>query len=70
MSQLRNNGIISKEEYVNKLLEEATEYAKQGGFVVRVVEENGVSKMLDMSNKSNRVNFRVRNGIVIDVFGG
>ena len=51
-------------------MEEATEYAKQGGFVVRVVEENGVSKMLDMSNKSNRVNFRVRNGIVIDVFGG
>ena len=67
---LRNNGIISKEEYVGKSLEEATKYAQDGGFTTRIVEENGITKMLDMSVKADRLNFRVRGGIVIDVFGG
>jgi len=70
MSRLRNGGIITKEEYVGKILEEATEYANQGGFTIRIVEENGISKMLDMSNKEDRLNFRVRDGKVTDVFGG
>ena len=70
MSQLRNNGIITQNEYVGKTLEEATKWANEGGFTTRIVEENGVAKMLEMDNKSNRLNFRVRNGIVTDVFGG
>ena len=70
MAQLRNNGIISKEEYVGKTLEQATKYANDGGFIIRIVEENGVPKMLDMSNRGDRVNFRVRDGKIVDVYGG
>ena len=68
--KLRNNGIISKSEYVGKSLEEATKWANEGGFNIRIVEENGIPKMLDMSNREDRLNFRIRNGFVIDVFGG
>jgi hypothetical protein len=67
---MRNGGIITKEEYVGKTLQEANKYAEEGGFITRIVEENGISKMLDMSNRGDRLNFRVRNGIVTDVFGG
>jgi hypothetical protein len=70
MNKLRNNGIITKSEYVGKTLEESNKWANEGGFITRIVEENGVSKMLDMSNRADRLNFRVRNGIVTDVFGG
>ena len=70
MPYLRNNGIISKEEYVGKTIEEATQHATSGGFITRIVEINGQLKMLDMSNRGDRVNFRVRNGIVTDAFGG
>jgi hypothetical protein len=70
MPYLRNNGIISKEEYVGKTIEEATQHATSGGFIIRIVEINGQLKMLDMSNRGDRVNFRVRNGIVTDAFGG
>jgi|AACY02.14.fsa_nt_gi hypothetical protein len=70
MSYLRNNGIITESEYKGKKLEEATEYAQSGGFIVRIVEENGIPKMLDMSVKDNRINFRVNNGIVTAAFGG
>jgi hypothetical protein len=70
MSQMRNGGIITKEEYVGKTLQEAIKYAEEGGFITRIVEENGISKMLDMSNRGDRLNFRVRNEIVTDVFGG
>lgn len=67
---LRNNGIITQREYVGKTLEEATKFAQDGGFDVRIVEENGIQKMLDMSVIGNRVNFRVRGGIVTDVYTG
>jgi hypothetical protein len=67
---MRNGGIITKEEYVGKTLQEAIKYAEEGGFITRIVEENGISKMLDMSNRGDRLNFRVRNEIVTDVFGG
>ncbi len=70
MSRMRNGGIITKEEYVGKTLQEAIKYAEEGGFITRIVEENGISKMLDMSNRGDRLNFRVRNEIVTDVFGG
>ena len=70
MNQLRNNGIYSKEEYVGKSLEEATKYAEQGGFTIRIVEKEGVPLMLTHDVKGNRLNFRLKNNIVIDVFGG
>ena len=67
---LRNNGIISESEYKGKTIEEAKRYAEEGGFVTRVVEENGIAIMLDMTTKSNRINFRVRDGFVTAAFGG
>lgn len=70
MSQLRNNGIITHRDYVGKTLEEATQFAKSGGFEVRIVERDGNSFMLTMDYKNNRINFRVKGDIVTDVFGG
>ena len=46
---LRNFGLFSEDEYKGKTLEEATKYAEEGGFVVRIVEQEGDVKMLDMS---------------------
>jgi hypothetical protein len=70
MSQLRNNGIITHRDYIGKSLTEATEYAKSGGFEVRIVEKDGQSFMMTMDYKNNRINFRVKGDIVTDVFGG
>lgn len=67
---LRKNGIIEKSEYVGKTLEEAQKYAKQGGFTTRIVEENGKSFMVTHDHRSDRLNFRISNNKVIDVFGG
>jgi hypothetical protein len=69
MSKLRNGGIITKSEYVGKTLQEATKYANDGGFSIRIVEKDGRPEMLDMSNKADRLNFRLRGELVIDVFG-
>ena len=68
--QLRNFGLFSESEYKGKTLEEATKFAEDGGFIVRIVEEDGVAKMLDMSARGDRLNFRVRSGFVTAVFGG
>ncbi len=70
MSYLRDNGIITEKQYIGKTLEEATKYAEDGGFIVRVVEIDGHSKMLTMEVKSNRINFRVLGGYVTAAYGG
>ena len=67
---LRDNGIITERQYVGKTLDEATKYAEEGGFEVRIVEVDGQAKMLTMDAKSNRINFRIRGGYVTAVFGG
>jgi hypothetical protein len=67
---LRNFGVFSESEYKGKTLEEATKYAEDGGFVVRIAEQEGDVKMLDMSVRADRLNFRVRAGFVTAVFGG
>jgi len=67
---LRNFGLFSESEYKGKTLEEATKYAEEGGFVTRIVELEGDVKMLDMSVRGDRINFRVRNGLITDAFGG
>lgn len=67
---LRNFGVFSESEYKGKTLEEATKYAEEGGFVVRIVEQDGDAKMLDMSVRADRLNFRVRAGFVTAAFGG
>lgn len=70
MSYLRNNGIITERDYKGKTLQEAIKYAEEGGFITRVVEEDGKHMMLDMSVKDNRINFRISQGIVTAAFGG
>lgn len=67
---LRNFGMFSESEYKGKTLEEATKYAEEGGFVVRIAEQDGDAKMLDMSVRADRLNFRVRAGYITAVFGG
>lgn len=67
---LRNFGLFSESEYKGKTLEEATKYAENGGFVVRIAEQDGDVKMLDMSVRGDRLNFRVRDGFVTAAFGG
>jgi hypothetical protein len=67
---LRNFGLITPSEYVGKTYQEARQYAIDGGFTTRIVEENGVSYMLTMDVKGDRLNFRIKNDIVIDVYGG
>ena len=67
---LRNGGIISVSEYVGKTLQEAIKYANDGGITTRITEENGKAYMVTADFKTNRLNFRVRDGIVIDVYGG
>lgn len=67
---MRNNGIISKNEYVGKTYQDAKNYAEEGGFITRIVEENGQSFILTLDYKTNRLNFRISNNIVTDVYGG
>jgi hypothetical protein len=67
---LRDNGIITERQYVGKTIDEATKYAEEGGFQVRIVEVDGQAKMLTMDAKSNRINFRIRGGYVTAAFGG
>jgi hypothetical protein len=70
-NRVRNNGMFSEEEYKGKTIEEATKYAEDGGFVVRVTETNGQSIMVDMLDiNANRLNFRVRGEFVIGVYAG
>jgi hypothetical protein len=68
--RLRNNGIITKADYIGKTVEEATKYGKEGGFESRVVQRDGRSEILDMDTKGNRLNFIVSHGKVTDVYGG
>jgi hypothetical protein len=70
MSSLRNGGIITETDYTGKTIEEATQFAENGGFIVRIVEVDNIPKMLDMSVMANRINFRVRSGRVTAAFGG
>ena len=70
MSYLRDNGIITERQYVGKTIDEATKYAEEGGFEVRIVEVDGQAKMLTMDAKSNRINFRVKGGFITAASGG
>ena len=70
-TRLRNNGLFSPDEYKGKTIDEATKYAEEGGFIVRITETDGQSIMVDaLDIKANRLNFRVRDGFVIDAYGG
>lgn len=61
---------ITEREWIGLTLAEAIQKAKNIGYTHRIVEENGVPKMLEYNNKSNRVNLRLRDDKVIGVYPG
>lgn len=61
---------ITESEWVGLTLKDAVEKAKSIGYEYRVVEENGVAKMVEYSNKSNRINLRLKNDRVVGVYPG
>lgn len=70
-NRVRNGGMFSEDEYRGKTIDEATKYAEEGGFVVRITETDGQSIMVDMMDiNASRLNFRVRDGFIIGVYGG
>ena len=70
-NRVRNGGMFSESEYNGKTIDEATKYAQEGGFVVRITETDGRSIMVDMLDiNANRLNFRVKDGFIIGVYAG
>ena len=67
---LRNFGLITEKDYLGKELEVATKFAEEGGFTVRIVENNGRGEMHTMEFRQDRINFRVARNIIIGVYGG
>lgn len=67
---LRNFGLITEKDYLGKELEVATKFAEEGGFTVRIVENNGKTEMVTMEFRQDRINFRVARNIIIGVYGG
>lgn len=61
---------ITENEWVGLTLNEAIKKAQDMGYTHRIVEENGVPKMVEYSNKSNRINLRLRGDRVIGVYPG
>jgi hypothetical protein len=61
---------ITESQWIGITLAEAIEKTKSIDYTYRIVEEDGRSLMLDMDAKSNRVNLRLRNNIVIGVYTG
>lgn len=61
---------ITESQWLGLTLAEAIDKAKSIGYVHRIVEENGNSLMVTADVKSNRVNLRVRDNIIIGVYTG
>ncbi len=62
--------IITESQWIGLTLAEASERAKSIGYVHRIVEENGNSLMVTADVKSNRVNLRLKDNIVIGLYTG
>jgi hypothetical protein len=63
-------GLVTSSHYEGLTLEQANEKARLNGLTPRVVEIDGKSLMLTMELMNHRVNFRVRNGLVIEAWAG
>jgi hypothetical protein len=64
------NGLVSENDWKGLTLKEAINKASLNGFSHRIVEENGRQLLVDPAPKNMRVNFRLRDGVVISVFPG
>jgi hypothetical protein len=67
---MHNFGIVTPTEWVGLSIDKAYEQANVRGFVGRIVEQDGRAFMVTMDLKPNRINFRVSNGTVTDVYTG
>ena len=62
--------LITESQWVGMTVEDANKRAEGIGYTCRIVEENGRSFMVNADVKSNRLNLRIRDGIVIGLFTG
>ena len=67
---VKNFGLITEAEFVGRPLNEAITKAENDGLTTRIVELDGHPYMLQMDYKTNRINFRVNNGLVVAAYGG
>ena len=61
---------ITEREWVGLTLQQAMSRAEGIGYTCRVVEENGTALMVESNAKSNRLNLRLKNNIVIGLYTG
>jgi len=61
---------ITESQWKGLTLEEAIKKCESIGYIHRIVEKDGKHMMLDMDAKSNRVNFRVKDDYITDVYTG
>ena len=64
------SNLITEQEWKGLTLKEGIDKATSKGMTHRIVEEDGKTLMVDAQPKNNRVNFRLRDGIIISVFPG
>jgi hypothetical protein len=62
--------VITESHWVGMTVEDANERAKGIGYTCRIVEENGVSFMVNADVRSNRLNLRIRDGKIIGLYTG
>ena len=67
---IKNFGMITEKDYLGKSLKDASDKAQQDGFTTRITERDGVSYILTMDYRGDRINFRVSNDTVIAAYGG
>ena len=63
-------GLITESEWKGLTLNEAIQKASGKGMIHRIVEEDGRSLMIEADAKSNRINLRLKGGIVTAAFPG
>jgi hypothetical protein len=61
---------ITEKEWIGLDLNDASKKAKSIDYDWRIVEEDGISHILTMDFRSNRVNLRLRHNKVIGVYTG
>ncbi len=61
---------ITEREWIGLSLVEANQRAESIGYTTRIVEENGQSYMVTHDFKSNRLNLRLKNNIIIGLYTG
>lgn len=67
---VKNFGMVIPSEWIGLTLGEAREKAIRDGLISRIGEIDGRAQMLTEDLASNRINFRVRDNKVVDVYTG